>query len=274
MPNVPEFMRTTFALLLCLTLQTIAGGSGQTAARGAFTQRDRASVWRSEVRTESLDLVDRSRNREVPVELYSPAPARKISAAKRSKLKLAIISHGYGGQNTDYSFIARNLVAHGYLVASIQHELPSDEPMATTGSVFEARKPHWERGVQNILFVIRELKRTKPDLDFESLLLVGHSNGGDTSILFAREHPQLVRQVVSLDSRRMPFPRAEKPRILSLRSSDQTADAGVLPTPAEQERFKMRIVKLDDTIHNDMWDGASDKQKLEMNRIISGFLEN
>jgi predicted dienelactone hydrolase len=106
-------MRTTFALALCLTLQAIPGGNRQTA-RGALTRQNQTSVSRFEVVTESLDLVDRSRNREVPVTVYAPAPARKISTAKRSKLKLAIISHGYGGKHTDYFFIARNLVAHGY----------------------------------------------------------------------------------------------------------------------------------------------------------------
>ncbi|MBB5621242.1 hypothetical protein HDE69_002295 [Pedobacter cryoconitis] len=46
------------------------------------------------------------------------------------------------------------------------------------------------------------------------------------SMLFATQHPELVDKVISLDNRRMPFPRVSKPRIYSLRSSDQPADEG------------------------------------------------
>ena len=72
----------------------------------------------------------------------------------------------------------------------------------------------------------------------------------------------------------MPLPRAKRPQILSIRSSDQTADEGVLPTAEEQKKFGIKIVKLENTIHNDMWDGGSDEQKREINRIISDFLQN
>jgi dihydrofolate reductase len=37
--------------------------------------------------------------------------------------------------------------------------------------------------------------------------LIGHSNGGDIAMLFARNHPQFVKKIISLDSLRMPFPR-------------------------------------------------------------------
>ncbi|MBD2767708.1 hypothetical protein IC235_07360 [Hymenobacter sp. BT664] len=57
---------------------------------------------------------------------------------------------------------------------------------------------------------------------------------------------------------------ARRPQVLSLRSSDQVADNGVLPTPAEQQQFGRTIVKLPNTIHNDMWDGATTAQKQEM----------
>ena len=156
-------------------------------------------------------------------------------------------------------------------MASIQHELPTDEPMPTTGDIYQTRKPFWERGVQNILFVIGALKKLKWNLDYKNLLLVGHSNGGDTSMLFAAEHPALVSQIISLDNRRMPFPRTKRPQILSIRSSDQAADTGVLPTIDEQRKFHMKIVTAN-VIHNDMWDGATEKQKREMLAIINDFL--
>lgn len=267
-------MKIILIIILCLSLQITVSSRSRVLPQDKSRLQNQTLPDQSDVKTENLNLLDKSRNREIPVRLYSSGSTIKTSKTKKSKLKLAIISHGYGGKNTDYSFIAKTLVAHGYLVASIQHELSTDEPMPSTGNLFEARKPFWERGVQNILFVIQELKGTKPNLDFKNLLLVGHSNGGDMSMLFAEEHPKLARKIISLDNRRMPFPKTKYPRILSIRSSDQIADAGVLPTQAEQEKFKMKIIKLNNTIHNDMWDGASEKQKQEMTQIISSFLEN
>lgn len=219
------------------------------------------------VKIKTLSLVDETRKRPVPVVVYTDAtqPVRGP--------KLAIISHAYGGKNTDYGFVANYLATHGYYVASIQHEIPGDEPLPKTGNPYETRKPSWERGVQNILFVIAELKKKRPDLDVGSLLLVGHSHGGDTSMLFAQEHPELVDTVISLDNRRMPFPRIAKPRLFSLRSSDQPADDGVLPTPDEQAKLGIKVIKLPATIHNDMWDGGTAEQKAEIIRYIDEFLK-
>jgi pimeloyl-ACP methyl ester carboxylesterase len=264
-------MKTFLVVFSCLLLLAAWGGV-RTASRDAAAGQKSAARSRPAVETRSLDLFDKARGRAVPVVLYGLAGATGKPVRGRSKMGLAVISHGYGGKNTDYSFIAANLVGHGYLVASIQHQLPSDEPLPTSGNPYEVRKPNWERGVDNILFVIRELKTLRPDVDFANLLLVGHSNGGDTSMLFASEHPKLAREVISLDNRRMPIPRTSRPRILSLRSSDQQADAGVLPTPAEQKKFGITIIRLNDTRHDDMWDGATVEQKREINEIISRFL--
>ncbi len=182
------------------------------------------------IKTDNLSLVDPARNRQVPVVIYTDTsqPARK--------LKPAILSHCYGGKNTEYDFIASYLATHGYYVASIQHEVSGDEPLPTVGKPYETRMPSWKRGVQNILFVVDQLKKMHPSLDYKQLLLVGHSHGGDTNMLFAQEHPALVHTVISLDNRRMPIPRAKQPRLFSLLSSDQPADEGVLPSPEEQTR--------------------------------------
>jgi predicted dienelactone hydrolase len=224
------------------------------------------SSTQANVATETLPLVDEARHRSVPVVTYTDA------SKQTRRPTLAIISHGYGGKNTDYGFIANYLATHGYYVASIQHEIPGDEPLPKTGNPYETRKASWERGVQTILFVIAELKKRRPDLDVGNLLLVGHSHGGDTSMLFAQEHPALVHTVISLDNRRMPFPRTSKPHLYSLRSSDQPADDGVLPSPEEQAKFGIVVAKLPATIHNDMSDAATAEQKAEMLRHIDAFL--
>ena len=177
-------------------------------------------------------------------------------------------------KNTEYSFIAETLVAQDYFVASIQHELPTDEPMPTIGKPAEVRRPNWERGASNILFVIEELKKSRPELDFKNLLLVGHSNGGDTAMLFAEKYPKRAGKIISLGNRRMTLPHVKRPQILSIRSSDQAADEGVLPTAEEQEKFGIKIIKLKNTVHNDMWDGATVEQKARNHEIILSFLQS
>ena len=204
-------------------------------------------------------LFDSARQRAIPVVLYQPA-----RSSSQQQLKPAILSHGYGGRNTDYVFVAQTLVAQGYVVASIQHELPTDAPMPTVGNVRQVRQPYWERDGQNMLFVRQALGRKFPNIDLGELLLVGHSKGGDSAMLFAEEHPALVARVISLDNCRMPLPRAVRPRVLSLRSSDQVADPGVLPTPAEQAAFGIRIIQLQNTRHNDMQDDGTKAQKQAM----------
>lgn len=130
----------------------------------------------------------------------------------------------------------------------------------------------WQQGVRNILFVIDHVARTRPDVDASRVLLVGHSHGGATSVLLARDRPSQVSAVITLDNRRMPFPRTATLKVLTLRSSDQPADEGVLPTPAEQSTLGMSVVRLPATIHNDMWDGATAAQKAEMLGHIERFL--
>ena len=213
----------------------------------------------------TLTLFDSVRQRAISVVLYKPA-------ATIHSPKLAIISHGYGGHNTDYSFIASMLAVRGYVVASIQHELPDDEPLPLTGEPRVVRRPNWERGMQNIRYVVGELKWHKPTLDVRGLLLVGHSNGGDQSMLFAATYPTEVAAVISLDNRRMPFPRARRPRVLSIRSSDQKADEGVLPTTDEQRTYGNMILPLP-ILHNDMWDGATADQKQAITDAIARFLD-
>jgi esterase/lipase len=145
--------------------------------------------------------------------------------------------------------------------------------MAMTNNIMQDRKPHWERGVQNMLFVLEELKKTNLKLDYKSLLIVGHSNGGDMTMLFAHQYPKLVQKVISLDNRRMPLPRSKEVQILTLRSSDQVADDGVLPNPAEQQQFGIQIVQMKNLTHNDIWDGATDEKKQEVNAVINKFLK-
>lgn len=120
----------------------------------------------------------------------------------------------------------------------------------------------------------KRIQKLKKELDFKHVTLIGHSNGGDMSMLFAHMYPDLVDKVISLDNRRMPFPRSKQPKIYSIRSSDQIADEGVLPDVTEQAKFGMKIVKLDNVTHDQMDNYANQDQRVEINKWVLNFLES
>lgn len=223
-----------------------------------------------EVKLDSLKLFDKSRNRLIPVALYH--------STQLSKQRIVIFSHGYGenkgGDNLIYSYLTENLASKGYFVASIQHELPSDELIPLTGIPQIVRRPFWDRGADNILFVIQELQKSNPELDFKNITLIGHSNGGDMTALFPQKYPNVVARIITLDNRRMALPRTNYPKVYSLRSSDFPADEGVLPTREEQAKYKIRIIKLNNTKHGEMDNNANTKQRNEINNYIIDFLNN
>jgi predicted peptidase len=253
-----------FPLLLGLFI------SGCLTSNSAISQPFRKIYF---VTSDSLHLFDTARYRSVPVALYLPKTNNSIP-----NQKVVIFSHGYNenkpGSSKAYSFITENLASYGYFVASIQHELPTDSLLPLTGIPQIVRRTNWERGVQNILFVMNELKKRYPALDYKQLILMGHSNGGDMTMLFAREYPYLVDKVISLDNRRVAFPRTNQAKIYSIRSSDQVADENVLPTLEEQEKYGIKIVKLSHTLHNDMGNNANVEQRNEINHYIVSFLND
>ena len=106
---------------------------------------------------DTLKLYDQSRQREIPLAIYKPKT--DISG----KQKVVIFSHGYGqnqgGDYLAYSYLTEFLASKGFFVVSIQHELATDSLLPLTGNPQIVRRPFWERGADNILFVINELKR-------------------------------------------------------------------------------------------------------------------
>lgn len=217
-------------------------------------------------------FIDTSRSRPVPVLFFTP---EKLAA--RSKMPVVIMSHGYNenepGANRGYNYLLEFLARNGYCVVSMQHELPTDSLLPIVGKPQVVRRSNWERGAANILFVINTLKRTRTDLDFQHITLIGHSNGGDMSVLFAHQYPDLVEKVITLDHKRMLLPRAAKPKVLSLRADDFPADEGVLPSPAEQQQFGITIIQMPGVKHGDFSVTGSERQHREINQQILKFLK-
>ena len=160
------------------------------------------------------------------------------------------------------------------MVASIQQDLPTDPPLVTkVGLPYVGRLDVYKRGEANILFVLGELKKLQPNADYDHLTLVGHSNGGDIAMFCAKEHPELVSKVITLDNLRVPFVLSDKMKILSFRSADPNfkTDPGVLPTPQQAKVDGIDIVKTQFQ-HTDMSDRGPDAVKERIQQTLDQFL--
>ena len=231
-----------------------------------------ASKWA--IRHQTLDLFDDARQRPVSVDLAVRRDYEMKANEGARKLPVALISNGNTVKNTEYSFLENVLAARGYLVASIQQDLPTDPPLVTKiGMPYVGRLDVYKRGEANILFVVGQLKKTQPNADYDHLTLVGHSNGGDIAMFYAKEHPGMVSKIITLDNLRVPFVLHNKMKILTFRSTDPNfkTDPGVLPTPEQARLEGIDIVK---TPYQHTWmsDRGPDEAREKIQATLDKFL--
>jgi predicted SnoaL-like aldol condensation-catalyzing enzyme len=236
---------------------------------GYFT----ASKWA--IRHETITFYDPARNnRPVPVDIAVRYDKEMQANAGMIKLPVAVLNHGNTVKNTEYSFLANAFAARGYLAISPQHDLPTDPPMVTqVGELYVGRLPQIQRGVDNIHFAIGEMKKVQPNADYAKVTMVGHSMGGDITMYFAKEYPDEIKKVVTLDNLRVPFLTDGKFKILSFRSKDSLfkPDPGVVPDAEQCEKAGITVV---DTgfQHNDMRDTGPDTAKTSIQTMLDKFL--
>jgi len=251
-------MKRALAILACLCL----------LATGEYIA---VSKWA--IRHETLNLVDPTRQRPVSVDLAVRRDYEMKAHNGLWKLPVAVISNGNTVRNTEYSFLANVLAARGYLVASIQQDLPSDPPLMTeVGMPYVGRLGVYLRCEANILFVLDELQKRQPNADYAHITLVGHSNGGDVSMYVAKQHPELVSKVITLDNLRVPFVLSKDLKILSFRSKDPNfrTDPGVLPPPGANDK-NVDIVNTG-ALHTQLSDRGPDSVKERIQATLNKFL--
>jgi len=201
-----------------------------------------ASKWA--IRHETLTFYDASRdNRPVAVDVAVRRDKELQANAGMITLPVAILNHGNTVQFTEYSFLANVFAARGYMTISIQHDLPTDGPMVTkAGELYVGRQPQYLRGIANIKFAAEEMKKVQPNADYDRLTMVGHSNGGDISMYFAKMYPDHIKKIVTLDNLRVPFMTDGRFKILSFRSKDPQfkPDPGVIPAAEVCEKAGTR----------------------------------
>jgi alpha/beta hydrolase family protein len=227
------------------------------------------------IRHETVTFYDASRDkRPVAVDIAVRRDKEMQANAGMIKLPVAIFNHGNTVKNTEYSFLANIMAARGYEVVSIQHDLPTDPPMVTkVGELYVGRLTQIQRGVANIRFAVEEMRKVQPNADYDHLTVVGHSMGGDITMYFAKQYPDEVKKVVTLDNLRVPFITSGKFKILSFRSKDPQfkTDPGVIPSEEECEKAGITVVKTDFQ-HNDMRDTGSEEAKASIQGMLDKFL--
>jgi dienelactone hydrolase len=239
-------------------------------AIGYFT----ASKWAIHHSTLTFSDVLRS-DRNVTIEVAVRRDREMEAMADMIELPVAILSHGNTVKNTEYSFLTNVFAARGYMVVSIQHDLDTDDPMVTkAGEEFVGRRMQYNRGIFNIMFAVDNLKKAYPNADYKHLTLIGHSNGGDVSMYFAKLHPDMVRKVVTLDNLRVPFLTDGKVKILSFRSKDAVfkPDPGVVPDDATCAKAGITVVQTEFQ-HNWLSDRGPDHVKDSIQARVQAFLD-
>jgi hypothetical protein len=232
-----------------------------------------ASKWA--IRHETLTFFDAARNRPVQVDVAVRRDKEMQANAGMITLPVAVLNHGNTVKFTEYSFLANVFAARGYMAVSIQHDLDSDAPLVTkVGELYVGRLPVYQRGVENILFAIKQLKSIQPNSDYGHLTMVGHSNGGDISMYFAKMHPEEVKKVVTLDNLRVPFMTDGKFKILSFRSQDAVfkPDPGVVPDDEICEKAGITVVNTG-AQHTDLSDRGPDTLKTKIQGLLDKFLD-
>jgi len=228
------------------------------------------------IRHDSLTFYDAERgNRPVAVDIAIRRDKEMQANTGMLKLPVAIFNHGNTVKNTDYSFLANLMAARGYMVISIQHDLPTDAPMVTkVGEIYVGRLTQIQRGVANIKFAVEEMRKVQPDADYDHLTVIGHSMGGDITMYFAKQYPDVVKKVVTLDNLRVPFITSGKFKILSFRSKDPQfkTDPGVIPSADECEKAGITVVNTAFQ-HNDMRDTGSEEAKTSIQGMLDKFLD-
>ena len=232
-----------------------------------------ASKWA--IRHETITFYDATRNnRPVAVDVAVRRDKEMQANAGMITLPVAVLNHGNTVKNTEYSFLANVFAARGYLALSPQHDLPTDPPMVTkVGELYVGRLPQIQRGIANIHFAVGEMKKIQPNADYDRLTMVGHSMGGDITMYFAKQYPDEIKKVVTLDNLRVPFLTDGRFKILSFRSKDPVfkTDPGVLPAAEECEKAGITVVN---TIfqHNDMRDTGPDEAKASIEGMLDKFI--
>lgn len=148
----------------------------------------------AKVQVLKLNLNNRERRREIPVDVYwstDASPDRPI----------IVFSHGLGSVRTDLRYLAEHLASHGYVVAALEHpgsnETHVKQVLQLKAPLLEAQE--FLNRPKDISFVLDELQRLNQTsgplqgkLAADKAMVVGYSLGGATALSLGGAELQLT----------------------------------------------------------------------------------
>ncbi|AFY57022.1 putative dienelactone hydrolase [Rivularia sp. PCC 7116] len=152
-----------------------------------------------EVKEINLNLNDRKRNRDLPVDIYWS----NIASADKPVI---IFSHGMGSVRHELRYLALHLASYGFVVAAVEHpgSNEANTNAAIAGKTRLLKPQEFLERPQDISFVIDELEKInktadnplKGKLATDKVMVVGYSFGGGTALSIggARLQPESLRK--------------------------------------------------------------------------------
>jgi predicted dienelactone hydrolase len=141
----------------------------------------------------SLTLRDRTRNRTIPVDIYTGKTPNQKQSQQQVKQPLVVLSHGFGANRQFLRYLAVHLASHGVTVAAIEH--PGSNAIAVNraanNSDLAKLLPANEfiDRPQDVSFLLDELTKLNSQtgqlqgkLNSENVTIIGHSLGGYTAL--------------------------------------------------------------------------------------------
>ena len=181
-----------YRLLLCTAAAWVALGGFRTQDAAADETYDPLRVSDQPVAAPiDLSVDDRTRDREIPIRVYLPAPAKEPKEAP-----VVLFSHGLGGSREMSSYLGKHWAARGYVAVFLQH--PGSDTSVWRGKPLGERMSALKSaaGGQNYLLRVKDVPAVldqleqwnKEDghefrgrLDLKHVGMSGHSFGAVTT---------------------------------------------------------------------------------------------
>ncbi|BED88731.1 MULTISPECIES: alpha/beta hydrolase [unclassified Pseudoalteromonas] len=207
----------------------------------------------------------------MPLKITQPTNGALCNS--QAKCPVVIVISNFGVSNSDYTFVSKAFNQRGYLSVVMANEFNGALWNYRDKMGLSVRYENWQRAVNTVKTVIEQLTILYPKYDFSELTLLGHSNGGDISVLFATIHPDKVHTVVTLANRRMLLPRNKKIRTLTLRTDDAELDNRLLLSNVELKHYPVKQITIANASKDDMHDGGPKWLVERISKEVELFLD-